>query len=248
MSGLMARWSPWVPPILMYHSVSPYQADPYAVTVRPERFDQEMHWLRRRGLTGVSVRQLLAMRRKGCGAGLVGLTFDDGYADFAMHAVPILQHHKFTATIFPVARRLGQDNAWDPHGPRKPLMTAGQLQQVAAVGMEIGSHGLSHVPLPAATDADLASEVGHSRQVLREVSGQAVEGFCYPWGYVDERVLDQVRAAGYSYGCAISRSPLTGPYALRRNYIGDADSSPRLWAKGLCHWLGLDYSYPGKQS
>lgn len=158
----MSGWSAHIPVVLMYHSVSPYDADPYLVTVRPERLDRQMRWLARRGLTGVSVRQLLMMRRSGSGGGLIGLTFDDGYADFAVHAMPILQHYGFTATVFPVAQRLGQDNAWDPDGPRKPLLTPEQLQQVAAAGMEIGSHGLRHVSLPAATEADLAEEVGRS--------------------------------------------------------------------------------------
>jgi peptidoglycan/xylan/chitin deacetylase (PgdA/CDA1 family) len=241
----MSAWPARTPVVLMYHSVSPYQADPYRVTVRPERLDQQLDWLRRRGLTGVSVRQLLMKRRNGCGAGLVGLTFDDGYADFALNAVPILQRYAFTATVFPVALRLGQDNAWDADGPRKRLMTTEQLRQVAASGMEIGSHGLRHVPLPAVTDAELTEEVAQSRRVLREISGQNVEGFCYPWGLINGRVVDQVRAAGYSYGCAISRSPITSPYALPRSYIGDADSAPRLWAKEVCHRLGWDYSRPG---
>jgi peptidoglycan/xylan/chitin deacetylase (PgdA/CDA1 family) len=244
MPGMMSAWSPGVPVVLMYHSVSPYTADPYRVTVRPERLDQQMRWLARRGLTGVAVRQLLMMRQSGPGRGLVGLTFDDGYADFAEYALPILQRYGFTATVFPVAWRLGQDNAWDADGPRKPLLTPGQLRQVAAAGIEIGSHGLRHVSLPAATDTELAEEVCHSRQVLRGISGQEVAGFCYPWGHVDGRVADQVRAAGYSYGCAISRSSRGGRYALPRSYVGDADTSVRLWAKGVCHWLGWDYSRP----
>jgi peptidoglycan/xylan/chitin deacetylase (PgdA/CDA1 family) len=234
-----------VPVILMYHSVSAYRADPYRITVRPERLERQMRWLRNRGLTGVSLRELLTMRGRGSGAGLVGLTFDDGYADFARHAVPILRACGFTATVFPVAQRLGQDNAWDAGGPRKPLMTREQLRQVACAGMEIGSHGLRHVPLPGLADAELDAEIKHSRRVLREISGQDVDGFCYPWGQLDGRVVDRVRAAGYSYGCAVARSTLTSRYALPRNYIGDADSAPRLWAKGACHWLGWDYSRPG---
>jgi hypothetical protein len=85
-------------------------------------------------------------------------------------------------------------------------------------------------------------------RTTREISGQDVAGFCYPWGHVDARVVDQVRAAGYGYGCAISRSALTGPYALPRNYIGDADTPVCLWAKGVCHWIGWDYSRPDPES
>ena len=66
--------------VLMYHSVEPYTADPYQVTVHPDRFARQLRWLRRRGLRGVSMRELLAARRDGTARGLVGLTFDDGYA------------------------------------------------------------------------------------------------------------------------------------------------------------------------
>jgi hypothetical protein len=66
------------PLVLMYHSVDPDPDDPYQVTVSPRRFEQQLSWLERRGLRGVSMAELLAARRRRCDAGLVGLTFDDG--------------------------------------------------------------------------------------------------------------------------------------------------------------------------
>jgi peptidoglycan/xylan/chitin deacetylase (PgdA/CDA1 family) len=230
-----------IPVVLMYHSVTPYREDPYLVTVKPERFDQQMRWLRKRGLRGASMRELLAERRGGGGRRLVGLTFDDGYTDFVTHAVPILQRHGFTATVFPIAGMLGGENSWDENGPRKPLMTAGQVRELAGAGMEVGSHGLRHVSLVSATDDELAAEAEESRQILREASGQDVGGFCYPYGHVDGRVVERIRAAGYEYGCAIWRSGLTGRHALPRTFIGDSDTGPRLWAKGARHWLRWEY-------
>jgi peptidoglycan/xylan/chitin deacetylase (PgdA/CDA1 family) len=234
-----------IPVVLMYHSVTPYQEDPYLVTVKPERFDQQMRWLRKRGLRGASMRELLAERRDGGGRRLVGLTFDDGYTDFVTYAVPILQRHGFTATVFPIAGMLGGENSWDENGPRKPLMTAGQVRELASVGMEVGSHGLRHVSLVSATDDELAAEAEESRQILREASGQDVGGFCYPYGHADGRVVERIRAAGYAYGCAIWRSELTSQHALPRTFIGDSDSGPRLWAKGARHWLRWEYRGPG---
>jgi len=234
-----------IPVVLMYHSVTPYQEDPYLVTVKPERFDQQMRWLRKRGLRGASMRELLAERRAAGGRRLVGLTFDDGYTDFVTYAVPILQRHGFTATVFPIAGMLGGENSWDQNGPRKPLMTAGQVRELAGAGMEVGSHGLRHVSLVSATDDELAAEAEESRQILREASGQDVDGFCYPYGHVDGRVVERIRAAGYAYGCAIWRSDLTGRHALPRTFIGDSDTGPRLWAKGARHWLRWEYRGPG---
>lgn len=220
---------------LMYHSVAPRVDDPYLVTVDPARFVKQVIWLRRRGLRGVSMRELLAAQAAGAAGGLVGLTFDDGYTDFLENVLPVLRRNDFTATVYVIAGRIGGTNEWDPKGPRKPLLTERQVRRVAAAGMEIGSHSFSHVTLPAADDATLRREVQDSRDMLRDITGQDVPGFCYPYGHVDARVADEVRSAGYDYGCAIWRSDLTSRHALPRIYIGNSDSSVRLRAKWLRH-------------
>jgi peptidoglycan/xylan/chitin deacetylase (PgdA/CDA1 family) len=226
-------------PVLMYHSVAPYTEDPYRVTVCPERFEQQLRWMHRRGLRGTSVRELLAAWRNGTAAGLVGLTFDDGYADFFGHVIPALGRFGFTATVFVLADLLGGCNSWDPAGPRKPLMTADQVRYAARQGMEIGSHGRRHVSLSGIGSAGLAAEVAGSRATLEQVCGQRVTGFCYPYGQVDALAVSAVRAAGYAYGCAIWRSPLTGLHALPRTYIGDRDGPLRLLAK----WYRMRYPH-----
>jgi peptidoglycan/xylan/chitin deacetylase (PgdA/CDA1 family) len=235
------------PLILMYHSISPYDEDPYEVTVTPHRFEQQMHWLSLRGLRGTSVRELLDARPTGHSRTLVGLTFDDGYQDFLTSALPILNRFGFTATVFALAGRLGGTNAWDAGGPSKPLLTTDQLRQVAAAGVEIGSHGFTHRRLSPVSAEQLAEELVHSRAVLRDITGQAVDGFCYPYGDLTGRVVDAVRVAGYDYGCAIQRCELTGRHALPRTYIHDGDHSwrldakrirHRLTAKGRCPWPG----------
>lgn len=231
-----------MPFVLMYHSVEPHDQDPYNVTVSPQRFEQQLDWLRARGLRGVSVRELLAAGRRGAARGLVGLSFDDGYADFAWHALPALRRHGFTATVFAIAGWLGGENAWDAEGPRKPLLTAAQLGQLAEAGMEIGSHGLRHVSLPSVPDPALTDETLRSRRMLQEITGQDVAGFCYPYGDIDDRVFAHVKAAGYRYGCAIWPSSLTGRHALPRTYIGDADHPLRMRAKWMRH--RLEWSLP----
>jgi peptidoglycan/xylan/chitin deacetylase (PgdA/CDA1 family) len=56
------------------------------------------------------------------------------------------------------------------------------LRQLAAAGMSIGAHSLSHPILARAPD-DLAwQEISESRRVLEEVLGQAVWAFGYPFG------------------------------------------------------------------
>nr|WP_186001004.1 polysaccharide deacetylase family protein [Streptomyces sp. IB201691-2A2] len=218
--------------VAMYHSVGDCSDDPYRITVSPDRLDRQLGWLRRRGLRGVSMADLLAARARGEGRDLVGLTFDDGYADFTDNALPVLRRWDCGATVFVLPGRLGGTNEWDPLGPRKPLLTADGIRELADTeGLEIASHGLTHVDLTEADDALLGAEVGGSRALLSELTGREVLGFCYPYGTVDQRVADVVRAAGYDYACAIDPGPLTGPFALPRVHIGENDTSWRLLLK-----------------
>ncbi|MFJ4948061.1 polysaccharide deacetylase family protein [Streptomyces sp. NPDC088760] len=226
-----------VPWIAMYHSVGDCSDDPYHVTVTPDRLERQLRWLRRRGLRGVSVTELLAARARGEGRDLVALTFDDGYADFLDHALPLLADGGCTATLFVLPGRLGGDNAWDPLGPRKPLLTGDGIRRAAAAGMEIGSHGLTHVDLTQADDRLLKAEIAESRVALEELTGAPVTGFCYPYGTVDRRAMEAVQEAGYAYACAIDPGELTGPYVLPRVYIGQNDTAARLFVKYRLHRL-----------
>jgi peptidoglycan/xylan/chitin deacetylase (PgdA/CDA1 family) len=78
---------------------------------------------------------------------------------------------------------------------------------------------------------DLIGEVSESRTILEDLTREQIIGFCYPYGHVNALAVEAVRAAGYQYGCAIWRSPLTGVHALPRIYVGDRDGPLRLRAK-----------------
>lgn len=228
-----------IPFVLMYHSISTYDEDPRGVTVRPERFEAQMAALHRWGFRGASIRELLAAKETGDASDLIGLTFDDGFEDFITIAVPILQRYGFTATAFVIADLLGRHNKWNPQGPRKALMTAEQVRRSDDLGMEIGSHSRQHVPLAGMSATALLNEVGGSREILEEVVGHRVSGFCYPYGDIDSQAVSAVAAAGYDYGCAIWPSALTSRYAIPRTYISDRDSAFRLRAKQLHHRVPL---------
>ncbi|MFK0202731.1 polysaccharide deacetylase family protein [Streptomyces lavendulae] len=234
---LRAQASPW---ILMYHSVTEFAdpvEDPYGITVTPAALRSQLSWLRSRGLRGVGVGELLRSRAAGRARGLVGLTFDDGYGDYLTDALPLLRRYGFTSTLFVLPGRLGVDNTWDLLGPRKTLLSAEGIREVAAAGQEIGSHGLLHRDLTTVSDDVLRQELRGSRELLQELTGTLPQGFCYPYGYVDARVAGAVRAAGYRYACAISPGPLAGQHALPRTHVSQADGPLRLHVKRTRHRL-----------
>lgn len=225
---------PWV---LMYHSVADSTEDPYRVTVSPHRLGRQLDWLDARGLRGVGIAELLRERAAGRGHDLVGLTFDDGYQDFLDQAVPLLHRHGCTATVFVLPGRLGGTNDWDPLGPRKRLLTAEGVLAAAGAGMEIGCHGLLHRELPGLDDVALHEETAHSRHLLTELTGTPPAGFCYPYGTLDARSVNAVRAAGYAYACGIDPGGLTGLHAVPRIHIGEQDTTLRLHLKRRLHPL-----------
>jgi len=225
-----------VPLILMYHAVDKVNHDPNMLCVSPERFAAQMSWLAQHKLRGVAVGTLVAAMRAGKARGLVGITFDDGYVSVLEHAVPVLARHGFTATAFVLSEKAGGTNDWD-EGTPWPLLTWPQVGELAAAGLEIGSHSATHVRLAGADSGRLAAEVGGSRDSLRKQTGAEVSGFAYPYGSMDAAAWQAVRDAGYDYACAVEAPPLAdlGMAAMPRIYVGERDTSSRMTAKRLLY-------------
>lgn len=224
-----------VPMILMYHGVADVAEDPYLLCVPPDRFAEQMSWLKRRGLRGVSIGTLVDAMRTGRARKLVGITFDDGYISVLEKALPELKRHGFGASVYIISGRLGGTNDWD-EGPVFPLMSAGQVRELAAAGIEIGSHSATHVRLAGLAAGQLTAEISASRSALAELLGAPVRGFAYPYGSMDAATRCAVRDAGYDYACAVETpAKEIGFMALPRVYIGQRDGAGRMAAKRLLY-------------
>jgi peptidoglycan/xylan/chitin deacetylase (PgdA/CDA1 family) len=222
----------------MYHSISRLEDDPNRLCTSPERFEVQMRYLKRLGLRGISMRELCRAREAGSTKGLVGLTFDDGYQDFLHNALPILESLGFTATVFVIAGMLGSMNNWTHHIEPKPqlqLLRADEVREVSERGMEVGSHTATHAWLPGLEPELLQEEVSSSRHTLSELLGQPVEGFCYPYGGVDSKVIEAVRRTHYDYGCTIFARVAWSVYDLPRIDMAERDTQLMLAVKLRFH-------------
>src|SRR5919199_3296582 len=95
-SSIFTRRRIHKPAILMYHAVTRVEADPDRICVSPEQFQDQVAFLKHLGLRGVSVQELLRAMGQGEAKGLVGFTFDDGYANFSQDVLPVLERYGFT--------------------------------------------------------------------------------------------------------------------------------------------------------
>jgi peptidoglycan/xylan/chitin deacetylase (PgdA/CDA1 family) len=186
-------------PLMLLHSVS--VPDPGArvpsLYMRPRKLDRYFSLLTKLGYRGVSMREALAPGAQS--RRLVGLTFDDGYADNVESALPLLKKYQFTATCYVVSGSLGRLNEWDSSslGVVRRMMTLEQLRAWHASGMEVGAHTRSHVHLRRCDDARARDEIAGSRKDLEQAIGAEVQQFAYPYGEVDDRIAGIVRDAGY---------------------------------------------------
>jgi len=188
-------------PILMYHyvRVNPDPADTigYGLSIPPLLFAAHMDFLLERGYRVISLRGLGEL----IGSGRVPdektavVTLDDGYRDAYTEAFPLLREHGFGATIFMITDLI--DN--------QRYLTAGQLKELSAAGIEIGSHSATHSDLPSLNPPRLRREIVDSRAALERILGGPVTSFCYPSGRNNAAVRAAVRAAGY--GSAVTVEP-----------------------------------------
>ena len=86
--------------IFVYHRVAEPAADPWALCVSPEHFDEQLALLKRIA-DPVPLNTIVCARSsKELPARPVGITFDDGYKDNLLNATPILEKHGLHATVF----------------------------------------------------------------------------------------------------------------------------------------------------
>ena len=86
--------------VLMYHRIADPDFDPWNLAVKPEIFEEQLAWLRRHR-TILSVEDMVARFRNGnLGKHAVSLSFDDGYLDNYITALPLLERYEIPATFF----------------------------------------------------------------------------------------------------------------------------------------------------
>lgn len=229
-----------IPSVLMLHHVEPLPLDPPSLHPNSYldrgEFAALLDDLAGRGYRTLTLAEAVARRHPRRG---VVLTFDDGCRCFRDHVLPELQARGMTATLFAVSGELGGVNRWDLQaGEREErLLDAGELRELAAAGIEIGSHGRHHLDLPACDDEELRSELAGSREDLQAVLGAPVRTFCYPYGRLDDRARAAARAAGYLAAVSIHGHPGARPgdlWAWPRMIVNPGESrfERRLKASG----------------
>jgi peptidoglycan/xylan/chitin deacetylase (PgdA/CDA1 family) len=196
-------------PILNYHLISKLPHKTYALRslyVDPVKFNRQMLMLRMLGYQVLSIEKLMPYLLGQQQGRVVGLTFDDGYANNLHEAAPILSRYNFSATCYVVSQKIGSTNDWDlaHHAKPAPLMTRDELEQWVHLGHEIGAHGRVHADLTQLSNDDAWIEIHDAKTELETLLGLKIKSFCFPYGAYSAMHLDYVKSSKYS-SCMTTR-------------------------------------------
>ncbi len=226
-------------PILMYHhiAVPPPGADPVRVdiSVPPDVFDAEIKFLADQGFHTIHLTDLLNNLQSDTPLPQkpIIITFDDGYDDNYLNAFPTLKDHGFVGTFFIISERADEATTG--------YMSWPQIEEMAANGMEIGSHSFDHrFNLGEMPYSIQWVEVKRSYDAIAQHLPNQPPVFAYPSGSYNATTLAILKQLGYTAAVttrqSVTQSSAT-PLELRRVRIRGE------WSVGefvfwLNYWIG----------
>jgi peptidoglycan/xylan/chitin deacetylase (PgdA/CDA1 family) len=210
-------------PILMYHSIEsmPKSTVMRSLHVSPKNFKFQMWLLRIMGYRALSLKHLRPYLDGKKNGRVVGLTFDDGYKNNLINALPILKKYNFSATCYIVSEAIGSSNIWDLHNniTQRPLMNENEINQWLKHGMDIGAHSQTHADLTCISYEQAQKEINDCKVFLEEKFKIPITDFCYPFGHFNEFICNITKKSGYLTATSMMRgraSPLSNRFKLPR--------------------------------
>src|SRR5438093_243308 len=211
--------------------------------ITPAAFEAQMKELRDRGITVISMQDLLAWKRgeKNIPPRCAVITFDDGWKSQYEVAWPIMKKYGYTFTMFIYTEGVaggslggGQAITWE------------QLADMRDNGVDIEAHTATHQDLREGHNIMLIAaggkktrtkltgpeyeqwvhnEVVGSKELLEQRLGIKVNCFAVPFGNYNEHVKELARNAGFEAMFTVYGQPITftspldslGRYAIEAN-------------------------------
>jgi peptidoglycan/xylan/chitin deacetylase (PgdA/CDA1 family) len=231
--GLIGRRRPGDLVILLYHRVG----------AGDREIDVPLHLFRRQMERLADRERVLSLDQALVDGGGVVVSFDDGFADFHEHVVPVLADLQIPAVLYLATGLVGEG----PQGLRWP-----QLQEAISTGLvTVGSHTHSHANLSRATASEAAEEMRRSRALIEDRLGVPCRHFAYPWAVASPAAEAAVRGLFESAALdawRTNRRSRIDPYRLGRAPVLRNDGVRFFGAKarGMLDGEGLAYRILGR--
>lgn len=196
-------------PVLLYHRVGDTKGH---MTVTTKRFATDLENLKEMGFSTITLdlfRQYMADPETPLPENPLMISFDDGYQDNYLNAYPLLREYGMTAAFYIITGMVGEEDR----------LTSAHIREMAANGMSIGSHTVSHRELGELETEEAAAELSLSRLYLEGLLQRSVNFVAYPKGSYNEFTAKLANESAYNGGFSVEYgtcSHSSNPYALRR--------------------------------
>lgn len=185
--------------ILTYHSVSDGSTP---LSVKMENFDGQMKFLKENFnvLDAGSFSGLLKSGGKSLLFKSALVTFDDGFEDVFLNALPILKKYNLPAVVFVNPYYVGKKASFATRADDKDrgICSLEQLKELAKNGVAIANHGFHHRPMASLGEEEIRSEFLKTKEWIdmNFNSNKFPLLFVFPKGSYNENVLSVLSGVG----------------------------------------------------
>jgi peptidoglycan/xylan/chitin deacetylase (PgdA/CDA1 family) len=159
--------------LLCYHSVG--QPEFGVNNTTPERFRRQIEFALEKGHRFVPPAKIA---RGEAEARDLGVTFDDGWRSVLTTAAPILSEYEIPWTLFVATDFVEEQSEWH----RSHVLRWEEIGGLLEMGVEIGSHSVSHPDFARIDRQRVIEELERSRATISSRLGVQVECFAIPFG------------------------------------------------------------------
>ena len=216
-------------PVLSYHSIS---EDTCNISLSTKIFENQIIFLKKLGYKSINFDEINPNKKN-----QIIITFDDGYKDILINALPILKRHNFKATCFFVTNQIGKNNLWDDKKEKftiKKIMSDDDIKKWSDSGMSVQSHSHNHFDLTKLSNNEIIKELETSKKYFKDKFNIETDVFCYPFGKVNQNVYDLTKK-NYKNAVTTNRSRYNinkhNPLLIPRIDMGKPISFTKLYLK-----------------
>ena len=232
------------PRILMYHMIR--EAIPgkkfNSLRVSPKAFETQIKYLYENGWHSYTMKEVMDQKERLPMKSVV-ITFDDGYQDNLIHALPILKKYGFKATIYLVNDR--HDRDWSGYRKAKnegaglkdePKLSDDEVRELLDSDLiEIGAHTLTHANLQDLDKFESQKEICTSKEHIEAEFQTVCHSFAYPFGLYGPKDKKIVADCAYSNAVAtkvgIADLNECDPFEIPRVTVSGKDNFFAFWLK-----------------
>lgn len=165
---------------LIEFSHDPIEVEPYSIT--PEKFEEILLILKELGYSFIFEDDYKKQNGK-----VAIITFDDGYSDNYIYALPLLKKHAIKASVNLIANNICDEENGE-------FLSKKRIKEMQESGLiQFQAHTLSHPELTKCSDEECRKEIVDCKNVIHKKTGIETTAFVYPCCQTNKKVADIVK-------------------------------------------------------